>query len=139
MRLLESAQPEDSLILQGNLHFQTTQELLELAKEIGLRTIFNPSPIDADFVNLWHLVDALFVNETEALTLTGKTGKAAANKLLEQGIGTVVLTQGATGAWIATNNTVTLIPANPAQPIDTTGAGDIPSDTEFATLLEKTE
>ncbi len=122
--LLESAQLEDSLILQGNLQFKTTKELLELAKEIGLRTVFNPSPIHTNFVNLWHLVDALFLNETEALTLTGKTGTAATNTLLEQGIDTVVLTQGATGAWLATNKAVTLIPASPAQAIDTTGAGD---------------
>jgi len=122
--LLESTQPEDSLILQGNLQFQTTQELLELAKEIGLTTVFNPSPVHAEFVNLWHLVDALFLNETEALTLTGKNGTAAAHHLLQQGIETVILTQGATGAWFATNDAITHIPASLAQAIDTSGAGD---------------
>lgn len=122
--ILASAQPDDSLILQGNLSLSATHDLLAHAKGAGLQTLFNPSPVQSEFISLWHLVDVLFVNSGEANALTGQSGKTAAQTLLEQGIKRVVLTDGESGAWLATDDAVTHIAANAAAAIDTTGAGD---------------
>jgi len=122
--MMASAQPNDSLILQGNLSVSASHELFAFAKDTGLQTIFNPSPVQSEFIDLWHLVDVLFLNSGEAYALTGKSGTAAAQYLLEQGIKRVVLTDGESGAWLTTNDTVKHIPASVVSAIDTTGAGD---------------
>ena len=121
---LAAAQPNDSLILQGNLCLSATQDLLAHAKDAGLQTIFNPSPVHSEFIGLLHLVDVLFLNSGEAGALTEKSGTTAAQNLLDQGIKCVVLTDGESGAWLAADDTVMHIAANATAAIDTTGAGD---------------
>lgn len=123
--LLKDARAQDSLILQGNLSYQATHDLLAYARDAALCTVFNPSPVHREFIQLWSLVDVLFLNATEASALTAYTGCDAAQFLLDQGVGQVVLTQGASGAWLATDGFIQFMPAQSvAAAVDTTGAGD---------------
>lgn len=122
--MLAEAQPNDNLILQGNLSVSATHDLLAYARQAGLKTIFNPSPVHNEFTDFWELVDVLFLNSGEANALSGKTGTNAAHFLLEQGISRVVLTDGASGVWLAADDAVTHVPADAVTAIDTTGAGD---------------
>lgn len=121
---LMTAQATDCLILQGNLDYQTTHDLLVHAKATGMLTLFNPSPVQKEFTNLWTLVDVLFLNSTESHALTGFTSQAAIHTLLQQGVGQVVLTEGKAGAWLATTDDITFTSAKAAAVVDTTGAGD---------------
>lgn len=121
---LMTAQTADCLILQGNLDYQTTHDLLVHAKAAGMRTLFNPSPVQKQFTNLWTLIDVLFLNSSESQALTGFTGQAAIHILLQQGVGQVVLTEGKAGAWLATTDNIEFTSANATAAIDTTGAGD---------------
>jgi ribokinase len=104
---------------------------LEVARSAGAATILNPAPaaeLDAEFFTL---SDYLTPNETEAEDLTGikvstvEDARMAAQKLLEKGVGGVVITLGPEGALLHTPETSEMCPAHNFDPVvDTTGAGD---------------
>jgi ribokinase len=121
---LADALPGDLAVLQGNLTDETTRGVLERARACGMVTAFNPSPLRSFFANLWPLIDIAFLNEGEALALTGTSGEEAARTLLATGVRQVVLTLGGNGAMLASGNSIIRVPAAPCDVIDTTGAGD---------------
>lgn len=113
------------LLLQGNLTLATTRAALEAARSRGVRTVFNPSPIQAGFGELLGLVDLLVLNESEAAALSGSAaGDDAVAKLRSQGAGAVVLTLGGRGAVFASEAGHGHVPARAVKVVDTTGAGD---------------
>ncbi|HNV31921.1 MAG TPA: PfkB family carbohydrate kinase, partial [Nitrospira sp.] len=90
-----------------------------------LTTILNPAPAAPLPSDLLRLVDILTPNESEAQVLTGSTDPAEAAQILTgRGVGTVVVTCGANGAFLTTGNDVTHIPGFLVVTIDSTGAGD---------------
>lgn len=121
---LVDAAAGDLAVLQGNLTDETTRGVLEAARARGMVTAFNPSPLRPFFGGLWHLVDIAFLNEGEALALTGSSREDAARKLLSTGVREVVLTFGGDGAMLATGAGIIRVPAAPCDVVDTTGAGD---------------
>lgn len=121
---LAEAGSGDLVVLQGNLTDETTRQVLEAARARGAITAFNPSPLRPYFSNLWHLIDMAFLNEGEALALTGARDEEAAQRLRASGVRQVVLTFGGDGALLATANGIFRIPAIPSTAVDTTGAGD---------------
>jgi len=110
--LLADARAGDILLQQGNFSLEKTRALFRLAKARGLTTVFNPSPVNPDFAQLWPLVDIAVVNESEA------------GQLQPQGVATLVITQGAAGAWLIRQGQRQFCPATAASVLDTTGAGD---------------
>nr|WP_300129526.1 carbohydrate kinase [uncultured Butyricicoccus sp.] len=74
------------------------------------------------------LVDVLKISDEETLLMSGEADPEAASKrLLEQGIGCVVVTLGAKGALVRTAaepDKVQIVPGFRSQVADTTGAGD---------------
>ena len=124
LRALTSARAGDLVALQGNLAEDVTRGVLAAAKERGLVTAFNPSPLRPYFTDLWPLVDIAFLNRGEAEYLAGSSGAEAASRLVEAGVGRVVLTLGGDGALLAAAGTVEAVPAVAAKAVDTTGAGD---------------
>lgn len=115
---LVGGKPGDLLVLQGNLSAETTIAALRQARQLGMRTALNPSPLRPFFRDIWLLVDVAFVNESEAAALGG------IDTLLAAGVPQVVLTLGAHGARLVTPSGNTLVPAEPCKVVDTTGAGD---------------
>ncbi|MCU0902103.1 MAG: ribokinase [Cypionkella sp.] len=115
---LAGATKDDLLVLQGNLSAETTIAALRQARQVGMRTALNPSPLRPFFGALWPLVNMAFVNESEAAALGG------IDALLAAGVPQVVLTLGAHGARLVTTSGNTLVPAAPCKVVDTTGAGD---------------
>lgn len=115
---LAGARAGDLLLLQGNLSEETTAATLRLARQMGMQTALNPSPLRPFFAALWPLVDVAFVNESEAAALGGTEALRAA------GVGQVVLTLGAKGARLVAATQDVLVPAQPCDAVDTTGAGD---------------
>lgn len=109
---LADALPGDVLLQQGNFSYEKTRALFQLAKARGLTTVFNPSPVNPEFTQLWPLVDIAVVNQSEA------------EQLRPDGVPTVVVTKGAEGAWLYHGNQHQFCPAIRAQALDTTGAGD---------------
>lgn len=121
---LSGATSGDLAVFQGNLSAITTEALLRAAREKGMVTAFNPSPLRLAFQELWGLVDIAFLNAGEALALTGSAGEAAAKKLHARGVRDVVLTLGSEGSILSGGGSFVKVAAEPAATIDTTGAGD---------------
>ncbi|MFV0336042.1 MAG: PfkB family carbohydrate kinase [Tropicimonas sp.] len=115
---LEGAAAGDLLVMQGNLGAEATRAALLRARERGMKSVVNPSPLQPFFADLWPLVDIVFVNEGEAAAFGGT------DALLEAGPREVVLTRGARGAALITRQGRIDVPAEPCAVIDTTGAGD---------------
>jgi ribokinase len=123
--VLADARRGDVLVLQGNLSLATTRAACEEARRLGLRTMFNPSPMQAGFRELLPLVDLLVLNESEARLLGGAQDfDASARALHEAGAGDVVLTLGSRGSTAFGRRGHAVAAALPVDAVDTTGAGD---------------
>ncbi|MFC3085620.1 ribokinase [Tabrizicola soli] len=104
---------------------------LEIARAAGVPTILNPAPAAALDDAMLALCDYLTPNESEAEGLTGlkvtslAEAEAAADALLDRGVGAVVITLGAKGALYRDRSRSVHVPAVSAGPVvETTGAGD---------------
>jgi ribokinase len=124
VQALSGSVPGDLVILQGNLTHSVTRGVLEHARTRGMVTAFNPSPLRGFFADLWPLLDIAFLNQGEALALTGADDERAARRLIDGGVKQVVLTFGSGGAMLAGAGTTVSVPAEPSVAVDTTGAGD---------------
>lgn len=104
---------------------------LEIAKEAGVVTIFNPAPAAELGDAIYPLCDYVTPNESEAALLTGvpvanaEEARKAGDFFLSKGVGSALVTLGEAGALLHTKEQSTLIPAFKAGPVvETTGAGD---------------
>jgi ribokinase len=117
------------LTMPLELHDEAIGAALAVAHEAGVRTIVNPAPARA-LPRAWLTsIDVLTPNALEARQLGGLAADAspsdAGRRLLEQGIGAVVMTCGAEGAWLFESGKAPLpVPAFAVQAVDTVGAGD---------------
>lgn len=118
------------LVVQLESPLPTAQAAVQHAASIGLPVILNPAPARALPASLLKKVALLTPNETEAEMLTGikvrnsaSAGKAA-DRLLARGVSAVVITLGASGAFLATREEKQLIPTFKTKVVDTTAAGD---------------
>ena len=120
----------DILMTQLEIPLETACEALRLGKAHGALTILNPAP--AQSVEGHHLadVDILTPNASEARILLGlppddpSPPLELVQRLLELGVGTVVVTLGDEGALIVGGDEASHVPAIPIQAVDVTGAGD---------------
>jgi ribokinase len=106
---------------------ETALEAFRLGRRTGALTILNPSPVVQVDPELYRLCDLLVPNEHEAAELAGRDGppgELAAGLGGRLGVGAVVVTAGADGAYVAAEGRVEHVPASRADPVDTTGAGD---------------
>ena len=104
---------------------------LEIAREAGVITVFNPAPAEPFDNALYPLCDFVTPNETEAAFLTGlpvgtiEEARKAGDIFLDKGVGAALITLGEAGALLHTSTESTLIPAFTVEPVvETTGAGD---------------
>lgn len=121
----------DLILLQLEVPLETVYEAIAFGKRHGVRTVLNPAPAAADLA-LDKIRDVTFFipNESELAILTGMPVDtnagiaAAARRLLDQGVETVIVTLGAHGALLATREGERIIEAVAVKAVDTTGAGD---------------
>jgi len=98
-----------------------------VARRHRVRTILNPAPAQALTGDGLSAVDILTPNLNEAQRLIGLASDDIAEltgALQRIGVGTVVLTVGERGAWIAGQGEARLVPPCAVTAVDTTGAGD---------------
>ena len=119
----------DVVLTQLEISPQVAAYAMALARKHGVRTILNPAPAQTfSALDLAH-VDILTPNLTEARALSGRSdgdAQTCGRVLRERGVGTVVVTAGATGAWIVdgARPAVLIATHDVAAVVDTTGAGD---------------
>ncbi len=120
-------QSADIVLCQLETPLPTVQAALALARAAHVPTLLNPAPAQALSQEMLALVSFLTPNETEAAILSGRDTPAdAAQALLAQGAGAVVVTLGGQGALLATGRGETqIIPGRSvSHVVDTTAAGD---------------
>lgn len=118
-------------LAQLELALPTVEHGLRLARSFGVPTMLNPAPACKLPKSIFSCCDFLTPNESEAEVLTGvkvtteADAERAADILLECGVGHVVITLGAQGAFVKNRRMQAHIPAYDAGPVvETTGAGD---------------
>jgi ribokinase len=119
-----------AVVAQLEISLETVVCAAQIAKKAKSPFILNPAPARPLPVELLKLVDVLTPNETEARILSGiavndeTTARAAAEKLLETGVGTVILTMGIQGYLLAGRGATEFVAAHKVKAVDTTAAGD---------------
>ncbi|WMS43914.1 PfkB family carbohydrate kinase [Acuticoccus sp. MNP-M23] len=124
--LLMVAEPGDFLLMQNNLAPAVTEAAMAAARARGLKTVWNPSPVNAGAARL--NVDLAIVNRGEGEALTGATDPAAMLPgLCERGAGAAIVTLGSGGAAVlaAADRAPVMVPVAPVAAVDTSGAGDV--------------
>ncbi len=104
---------------------------LEIARNAGVKTIFNPAPAEAFPAEIYRLCDFIIPNETEAATLVGfpietlDDARRAGDEFLSRGVGVAIITLGGRGVLFHAPEQSVHVPAFSCGPtLDTTGAGD---------------
>lgn len=135
-----AAQPQIAqaqvLVSNCEVPLAATQAAFECARKNGVLTLLNPAPANPVPDTLWPLVDVLTPNEGELLAHTGEHDVAAAAQvLLQRGVGAVVVTLGAQGCCLYRAGLAPLAVAGHAvRVVDTVGAGDTFTGTLAAAL-----
>lgn len=129
--ILKQVESADILLLQLETNLEPVQAVLRHAKKQGVFTVLNPAPAQHLTKEDYRCVDVITPNETEAEFLTGvavtdaASAASAAQKLMDSGVGKVVITLGGNGAYACDGHTdklFNIVNCGPAA--DTTGAGD---------------
>lgn len=120
----------DALLVQMEIPDEPIRASVEAAADAGVDVVFNPAPAREIAPEILSHVDYLTPNQNEARILVGddpgaeRSDEAVAEELLDLGADTVVMTRGADGALVATDEEIHEIPSWSVDALDTTGAGD---------------
>lgn len=103
---------------------------MELGRKHQVTTVLNPAPAQQLAPDVLQHVDVLTPNESELRILLGlepddpTPTRDLAKRLVNIGVGAVVVTMGGEGALILSGEEVHEVEAVPVEVVDTTGAGD---------------
>jgi ribokinase len=118
------------LLLQLEISTQTAIHAAKRAKDHGVKVILNPAPAQLLPPDVYQYIDVLTPNETEAKILIGRKPnedisiEELTERLLDLGVGSVVMTQGKEGAIVVGRRGQTRVKAPKVKTVDPTGAGD---------------
>lgn len=123
--ILSTFSPGDCVLMQNEI--SSGKEILQLAKEKGLRVALNPSPV-SQALHQWPLetTDWLILNEVEGEDLTGMSQPQDMLDELNRRLPhtAIVLTLGENGAFYRDEHQQLHQPAVSVKAVDTTAAGD---------------
>jgi len=127
---LSIIQSGEILLMQLEIPLESVLFAARAAFQSGRKVILNPAPAATLPLEIYPYIYALTPNETETAQLTGikvndeKSAKKAAEKLVSLGVQHVVITLGAAGAYLYSEEVQRIIPAPKVTAIDSTAAGD---------------
>jgi ribokinase len=132
------------LLLQLETPLAATIAAARLARQAGVKVIFDPAPARDLPAGLYPLIDIITPNEVEAAQLVGFAIKTeadaacAADILLERGVGAAIIKMGAAGVVYAASQPEArgTFPAFKVKAIDTVAAGDAFNGGLATALLE---
>ena len=123
-------QAADLVLIQLEIPLAMVLYATQLAAHHHAKVILNPAPAQNLPDHLLRQLYCITPNETEAALLTGiqvtdtPSANQAAQQLIEKGVKNVIITLGANGAYVLTENMAALVPTEAVKAIDTTAAGD---------------
>jgi ribokinase len=121
----------DVLLMQLETPLETIAAAAEIAAKKGVPVILNPAPARVLPAPLLQRISILTPNEHEAELLTGiavkneRDAAAAAANLVEKGVGIVIITLGARGAYLHAEEFKGMVAGFAVTAVDTTAAGDV--------------
>lgn len=130
------------ILLQLEVNQNANEMVAEMANRCGCKVIVNTAPyapVSEEFLSRAYMVTP---NEVEAEELTGvpvtdlASAKKAAGFFHEKGVSHVIITLGKKGVFVSSDGQEKILPALPADAVDTTGAGDAFSGGLLAALSE---
>ncbi len=123
--------PSDVFLMQLEIPLEIVEFVAEKAVSRGNRVILNPAPARLLSDKLLRCLFLITPNESEAELLTSikvhdnETAEKASSQLIKRGVQNVIITLGASGAYILSGSVSRLVPVVPVKPVDTTAAGDV--------------
>jgi ribokinase len=120
-------QASDAVLFQLETPADASLRAAEMARAVGALIVFNPAPAIGIPEGLWRLCDVVVPNEVEVAMAAGERRDdpaLAARRLLERGVGAVVVTLGEQGALLVTSESEQHFPAYVVEPVDSVAAGD---------------
>ncbi len=130
------------VLMQLEVPLETVEAAAKLAHTKQAQVILNPAPAQPLSDALLQQVAILTPNETEAQMLTGidvtdeDTAQQAAQALCAKGVGSVIITLGAAGAYVYADAFKGMVSGFKVNPVDTTAAGDTFNGTLAVALAE---
>ena len=118
------------VLIQLEIPIEVVKHAVDLAEQEDVRVVLNPAPAQSLSDELLALLYIITPNETEAELLTGikveneETARKAAKVLKANGVDIVVITMGAQGAYVLSEEEDQMIPCPGVKVVDTTAAGD---------------
>lgn len=125
MRIIHEFSPDDYLLVQNEV--SSVPDILRVAKQRGLKIVFNPSPMTSQVLTYpLDFVDIFIFNEIEAQELTNETDPEKIRAVMGEKYpdAAAVLTLGEKGAMYFDPETAVCRPAEKVVTVDTTAAGD---------------
>lgn len=119
------------LLLQLEIPVMTVEYAALTAAEHGIKVILNPAPAQKLHDYLLRHIWMITPDENEAHVLTGikinneSDAEQAALELQRKGIKNIIITLGAGGAYVRSDEFTGVIPGIKVNPVDTTAAGDV--------------
>ena len=120
----------DVVVMQMEIPVETVLEAVRAGREAGALVILNPAPVPDGGVPAEAVgqLDCITPNRGEAARIVGARPDAEPEELVRQlvaaGAASAVMTLGADGVCACDGEEVFRLPAAPAEPVDTVGAGD---------------
>ena len=120
----------DALMLQCEIPPATSLKAARIAREMGVRVVWDPSPVEGFPPEAYAVVDVLTPNQAEAAALTGidvtdaASAEAAARAIVERGVGAVVVKMGDAGAFYLSDGEGGCVLPYEVEAVDTVAAGD---------------
>ena len=120
----------DALMLQLEIPAATSLKAARIAREMGVRVVWDPAPAVGFPPEAYEVVDVLTPNQTEAAALTGvdvrdaESAESAARVLVGRGVGAVVVKLGEDGAYYLSDGDAGHVPSYEVEATDTVAAGD---------------
>lgn len=140
------------LLAQLEIPLETVAEVLQRAKETGVKTILNPAPYHPDVVKLLPDVDYITPNEAEFARMMGHEEEATVDVEADMLAWSkdhatrLLVTRGGAGVSYVEEGQVKTVAAPKVQVADTTGAGDtfngifaagLDQDVDFETAVKQ--
>ncbi len=119
------------LVVQLETPLDTVEAALKIASASGVRVILNPAPAQPLSREILQHVSILTPNESEAELLTGipvvdaQGAARAASALRDCGPEIILVTLGAAGVYVASDQFTGIVPGFTVEVVDTTAAGDV--------------
>jgi ribokinase len=127
----------DLLLVQLECPLDVVSAAINLAHAHHVPVVLNPAPAQPLEKSLLAKVDVLTPNEYELKLLSGETDlESSLHVLREWGVKSLVVTLGANGARVVSDEVDEHIPAYPVTAVDTTAAGDAFTGALAVTLAE---